>query len=310
MAKHAQNTKKNKTVIYILSSVLLVAIIAAVVIFITMKNKSETSAPKATEFVEHQLETFSKNDTVEIDDPELGHITIETLKGATKNTYINENFKEDENGIKKYYVNGEVASSSGVDLSEHQGEIDFEILKNAGIDYVMLRIAARGYGEKGQLFRDEMFDENYDKAKAAGLKVGAYFFSQSVTVDEAKEEAQYAIDILNGRTLEYPIAYDFETIADDDARTDDVSSKDLTDMSEAFCDAITQAGYKSMIYSNTALMYYKYDLETMRDYDFWVADYGEYPSMYYGFTMWQYTAKGRIEGIDCDLDINVNFKNY
>ena len=313
MAKHsnkAEKNSKNKALIYIISGVLAVAIVAAVVIFITSKKTKTAQSDTPTEFVEHKLDTFKSNDTIEIDDPELGHLVLETLKGAPKNTYINENFKTDENNIKEYYVDGQAASSQGVDLSEYQGDVDFKILKDAGIDYVMLRIGGRGYGDTGNLFDDAMFDQNYENATKAGLKVGAYFFSQSISMEEAKEEADYVIERLDGRTLDYPVAYDFEQIEDDDARTDNVTSKELTDMAETFCDEIVKQGYKSMIYSNTYLMYYMYDLETMKNYDFWVADYGDYPSMYYGFSMWQYTKDGHIPGIDETLDLNVNFKNY
>ena len=313
MAKHANKKEKgnkNKVLIYIISGVLAVAIVAAVVIFITSKKSKPAENNGPTEFVEHKLDTFKTNDTIEIDDPELGHLVLETLKGAPKNTYINENFKTDENNIKEYYVDGKLASSQGVDLSEYQGEVDFEKLKEAGIDYVMLRIGGRGYGETGNLFDDTKFDQYYENATKAGLKVGAYFFSQSISTEEAKEEADYVIKKLDGRTLDYPVAYDFEQIEDDDARTDNVTSKELTQMAETFCDEIVKNGYKSIIYSNTYLMYYMYDLETMKNYDFWVADYGDYPSMYYGFSMWQYTKDGHIPGIDETLDLNVNFKNY
>lgn len=304
-----KKTKSKKLLIYIISGVLLIAVAVSVIIFVT-KNSKKAESNTPTEFVEEVLETFEENDVVEIDDPELGHITLQTLKGAPKNTYVNENFKTDENNIKEYYVDGKIASSQGVDLSEYQDEIDFEIAKNAGIDFAMLRIGGRGYGDDGVLFEDKMFDTFYEDAKAAGLKVGAYFFSQATSPEEAIEEADYVIELLDGRELDYPVAFDWEQIEDDTARTDNVDSKGLTYSAEAFCDEIVKQGYKSMIYSNTYLMYYLYDLETMKNYDFWVADYGEYPSMYYGFSMWQYTIEGQIPGIEGTVDLNINFKNY
>lgn len=304
-----EKPKKLKTVLLItIPSVILVIAIVLVLVFV--KPFSKDGPQKPTEFVEEQLETFKKDDYVDIDDPALGAITIKVTKGAKKNTYDSNNIVTGNHNIKSYMVDNKKASATGIDVSDYQGDIDFNAVKNAGIDYVMFRIGGRGYGDKGALFTDDRFDEYYTKAKEANLKVGAYFFSQSITLDEAIEEADFIVKTLNGRKLDYPIAYDWEHIEGDVARTDDVSGEALTNMAYAFCNEISEKGYIPIIYSNTFLMYRMYDLEALKDIDFWVADYGDAPSMYYGFTMWQYSSDSVIPGINDTIDLNLCFKNY
>ncbi len=249
-------------------------------------------------------------EVVTINDSVMGDIELQTVKGAEVNTYTADNLVTDENGIPSYYENGKKISHLGVDLSEFQGDVDFSAMKEAGVEFVMLRIGGRYYGDDGVLYTDKNFDTNYEKAKAAGLKVGAYFLSQAISAEDAKQEANYALDKLNKRTLDYPIALDWENIAEEDARTDKVTGDLLTDIAETFCDTITAAGYKSIVYSNTQQMFIMYDFETMKDYDFWLADYREFPTMYYKFDMWQYTMTGSIAGVEGTVDMNISFTDF
>ena len=274
-----------------------------------MTNKSE-EPKRETVFIEEKTELVKKGEMIEINDPELGVIEIEAIDGVARNNYDNDNFRYDENGFLAYYIGDEKASCIGIDLSEFQGDVDFKQLKKDGVDYVMLRLGGRFYGDEGELYADSEFSTYYEEAKAAGLGVGAYFFSQAASVEDGEEEAKYAMEILDGKKLDYPIAFDWEVIADDEARTDGVSGDLLTDIAEKFCDTLKDGGYQSIIYTSTSLMYYRYDLTRMRDYEFWVADYGEHPSMFYGFTMWQYTTEGTVDGIDGTVDLNICFKNY
>ena len=247
-------------------------------------------------------------DNILINDSVLGTVEITTVEGASVNTYDEENLVEEENGYYTYYVNGKKVSEMGVDLSEYQTDIDFAAVKASGIDYVILRIGGRYYSDEGGLYSDSAFDTYYEQAKAAGLKVGAYFFSQAASTDDAVEEARYTLELLNGKKLDYPVAFDWETIEDDDARTDGMTGEELTAIAEAFCDTIEKAGYKSIVYASTSLMLQSYDFETMKDYDFWLADYREFPNsekMYYSFKMWQYTTEGYVDGISSPVDLNL-----
>lgn len=255
-------------------------------------------------------ELVSSGEKVTINDSVMGDIELQTVKGAAVNTYTADNLQYDENGYPSYYQDGKKISHLGADLSEYQGDVDFAAMKNAGVEFVMLRIGGRYYGEDGLLYSDKAFDTYYQQAKAAGLKVGAYFFSQAASADDAAEEAKYAIEKLGGKQLDYPIALDWENIADDNARTDNVNGDQLTVIAETFCDTVTASGYKSLVYSNTQQMFVMYDFETMKDYDFWLADYREFPTMYYKFDMWQYTMEGKIDGVEGTVDLNISFTDF
>ena len=252
----------------------------------------------------------AQGEIVTINDSEMGTVTLRPVEGAEISTYSAENLKKDANGYYEYYENGENISHLGVDLSEYQGEVDFEKVKAAGVEFVMLRIGGRFYGTEGKLYEDGAFDTYYEQAKAAGLKVGAYYFSQAASVADAQEEAAQTIKKLNGRTLDYPVAFDWENIGDDEARTDGVTGAELTSIAEAFCDAINEAGYKSIVYANAGQMFVMYDFETMKNYDFWLADYREFPTMYYNYDMWQYATDGAVDGIEGEVDLNISFTDF
>ena len=252
----------------------------------------------------------AQGELVTINDSEMGTVTLRPVEGAEISTYSAENLKEDANVYYEYYENGKKISHLGVDLSEYQGEVDFEKVKASGVEFVMLRIGGRFYGAEGKLYEDGAFDTYYEQAKAAGLKVGAYYFSQAASVADAQEEAAQTIKKLNGRTLDYPVAFDWENIGDDEARTDGVTGAELTSIAEAFCDAINEAGYKSIVYANAGQMFVMYDFETMKNYDFWLADYREFPTMYYNYDMWQYATDGAVDGIEGEVDLNISFTDF
>lgn len=294
-------------IILIFSGIAAAIIIIAVIFIVKPENAKNT---KETLFVEQEKTLIKDGEIIQINDPELGLIEIEAVKGAPKNTYDQNNFKEDLNGYKSYYIDEKEASCTGIDLSEYQGDIDFNAVKNSGVTYVMLRLGGRYYSDEGDMYKDDMFDTYYENAKKAGLKVGAYFFSQAASVEDGIAEAQFAISILDGKKLDFPIAFDWETIAEDNARTDSVTGEELTNIAIAFCQTLDEKGFDSIIYSNTSLMYYMYDLSKLKEYDFWVADYADLPTMYYNFTMWQYTTDGTVPGVEGTVDLNICFKNY
>ena len=116
----------------------------------------------------------------------------------------------------------------GIDISSYSGTIDWDKVKKSGVDFVMVRIGGRGYGSDGKMYSDDSALSYIKGAKAAGLKVGVYFFSQAVNNDEAIEEADYIKTLLGDETIDFPVAYDWEIIKDDDARTDSVSAAQAT----------------------------------------------------------------------------------
>ncbi len=195
----------------------------------------------------------------------------------------------------------------GVDVSHHDGEIDFKAVKEAGIDFVILRIGYRGYGSEGTLNEDRMFRTYIDGAHEAGLDVGCYIFSQAINTDEAREEAQLCLDILKDYKIELPVVYDPESILNANARTDYVSGEQFTENTITFCEMIKEAGYQPMIYSNMMWEAFEFDLKKLSDYPIWYADYEPLPQTPYNFEYWQYSNTGRVPGISemVDLDIQL-----
>lgn len=245
---------------------------------------------------------------IHIDDGTLGDIWITELDGVAVNKLDNSGFTSDDT-FKYYSENGKPASKEGIDISSYSGEIDWAKVKKSGVDFVMVRLGGRGYGDSGDLYTDDKAVEYLKGAKNEGLKVGAYFFSQAVSIDEAVEEANYCRDILGDIKLDYPLAYDWEIIKDDSARTDSVTATEATECARAFCEAAKSFGYIPMIYSPSRELYFKYDLSRLADYEIWYCEYSDVPVFYYEFSMWQYSSSGRVDGIDGAVDLNIAFSN-
>lgn len=193
----------------------------------------------------------------------------------------------------------------GIDVSSHQEEIDWQAAAAAGIRFVMLRVGYRGY-EQGTIFADPLAQENYLGAKAAGLQVGAYFFSQALSTREALEEADFLLDAIRDWELDMPVVYDWEYI-DQDARTAGMDARAVTDCTLAFCQAVEQAGYQPMVYFNRHQARELLHLEELTQYPFWLAMYSDRMTYPYKIHMWQYTCEGSVPGIQGNVDINLFF---
>lgn len=204
-------------------------------------------------------------------------------------------------GDERYRVRG------GVDVSEYQGIVDWEQVKAAGYEFAMLRIGYRGYGAAGNLCVDEMFHENIDGAKAAGLDVGVYIFSQAVNEKETLEEIALVLENLDGYELDLPVVFDPERIHYDEARTDEVSGEQFTKNAVLFCEKMKEAGYQPMIYSNLIWEAFEFDMKELEAYSIWYADYEPVPQTPYQFTFWQYSEKGQVDGIEGNVDLDVQF---
>jgi GH25 family lysozyme M1 (1,4-beta-N-acetylmuramidase) len=194
---------------------------------------------------------------------------------------------------------------TGIDISSWQKEVDWQQVKEAGVEFVMIRFARRGTTEGG-LYLDEYAMSHYAGAKAAGLKIGGYIFSQAVSVAEAEEEARYLLDAVAGLELEMPLVFDWE-LAQGEARTDDVDTRTVTDCAIAFCEQIKVAGYTPMIYFNESISRHRMYLEELTDYKFWLAKYSETMNYPYKVDMWQYSDSGTVPGIPKGVDMNLYF---
>ena len=203
------------------------------------------------------------------------------------------------------YDDPDFNTCSGIDVSSHQGGIDWRQVKEAGVEFAFVRIGYRGYGPEGTLVEDEYALNNIDAAHEAGLLVGGYFFSQAVNEEEAKEEASFAMSILAGRDLELPLAFDAEHIRNDSARTDTVTGEQFTKNAEAFCEAVRSGGYEPMIYSNLLWEAFVYNMASLSKYPFWYADYEAIPQTPYAFLFWQYSESGSVPGVDGNVDMDI-----
>ena len=192
----------------------------------------------------------------------------------------------------------------GVDVSYHEGNIDWNLLREEGFTFAIIRLGARGYGESGKVFLDQQFHHNMEEAKAAGFDVGVYFFSQAINEQEAEEEAEFVLENLKGYELDLPVVYDPENILDAEARTDDVTGEQFTENTIRFCQTVEAAGFDTMIYSNMLWEAYQFDLTQLSDYPVWYADYEPVPQTPYDFTFWQYTEKGVSDAVTEGLDDN------
>lgn len=201
----------------------------------------------------------------------------------------------------------------GIDVSTYQGNIDFNKVKEAGYEFVIVRIGFRGYGSEGKMKADDKAIANIKNAQAAGLDVGVYFFSQAVSEEEAVEEAEFCFDILaeagitEGSQLDMPVVFDPESILHDDSRTDNVSGEQFTKNCIAFCNEVEGRGFDSMIYANTTWEAYMLDLGQLKDYPIWYADYANEAQSPYDYSMWQYSEKGEVPGIAGPVDLNIQY---
>lgn len=235
----------------------------------------------------------------------FGDIVLTPIAGMPVNAYDKNAFGLNEKGRVTYEQAGQQAKT-GIDVSTHQKEIDWQAVAADGIDFVMIRLGHRGYTEGG-LFSDQTFEQNLQGALAAGLEAGVYFFSQAVTPEEAEEEADYILEILDGRELTYPIAFDWEFIAGEEARTNDMDGAMITACAAAFCRRIENAGYRPAVYFNRTQGYLHYDLLALKDYTLWLAEYSTAPDFYYHFDLWQYSSAGQVDGIQGNVDMNLSF---
>lgn len=213
-------------------------------------------------------------------------------------------------GSRMYYNDPNYATALGVDVSRHNGDIDWRQVADYGIEFALIRIGGR-FAESGDLYDDANFEANLAGAKAAGVKTGVYFYSQAVSVEEAVEEARYTIERLGGQSLEYPVIFDWE-IYSSTARSYGVSKETVTACAIAFCDTVAMAGYTPMIYMGLEVGYNRLDLSQLTGYDFWFAQYNErnQPDMYYDYRIWQYTDSGNVPGIGGRVDMNLALIPY
>lgn len=210
----------------------------------------------------------------------------------------------DKTEIKKQYT-GDAAACFGIDVSKWQGDIDWDKVKKAGVEFVMIRCGYRG-SVTGALVEDPNFLVNIRGAKKAGLKVGVYFFTQAVSEVEAVEEASMVLALCDGYELDYPVVIDSEG-AGGSGRADNLDEEVRTKVCRAFCETVENAGYEAGVYASRSWYNANLDADKLSDYCIWLAEYRSTP-LYSGYyDMWQYTSKGKIDGITGNVDLNISY---
>ena len=195
--------------------------------------------------------------------------------------------------------------SLGIDVSQYQQEVDWQQVKDAGFEFVFIRVGGR-YGSTGELYQDDLCQQHYAGAKAAGLKIGAYFFSQAINTQEAKEEAVYALAQVADWELDLPLAYDWEHI-NESTRTADMDAETLTACVLEFCKTVEATGLNAMLYTNAYYSDVGLDLEKLQSIPIWLAMYSDEMTYPYQIAAWQYTNQGSVPGITGNVDIDLYF---
>lgn len=223
------------------------------------------------------------------------------------NQLSQDNLRRLDSGEYQYVVDEQVISHKGIDVSSHQGKIDWELVAKDGVEFAMIRVGFRGYGKEGKLVPDEYFEKNIAGAKKNGIKVGVYFFSQAINDEELLEEAQLVLDSIAPYQLDCPVVYDVERISGSNARMNAISVEERTRLSLLFCETIEKAGYTPMLYHNTEMGALLLDIAAFEKYDKWYASYNSKMFYPYEYKIWQYSEKGKVNGIKGDVDMNISF---
>lgn len=195
----------------------------------------------------------------------------------------------------------------GIDVSKWNGNIDWNAVKEAGIEYAIIRCGYRG-SSTGALVEDPYFKQNMKNAKAAGIKVGIYFFTQATNEVEAVEEASMALALLDGANLDYPIFIDTEG-AGGNGRADGLDVETRTVVCDAFCRTVKNEGYTAGIYASRNWYYKKLTMDTLNNYYIWLAEYRETPLYEGHYEMWQYTSSGHVNGITTRVDLDISYRS-
>lgn len=275
-----------------------------------------------TEKAEREREEQKLKEEESLNDPSTdGKHTLVTNRDGTDewvliSPYLNKNTfdftkMEEKAGLKRYMENGKKISYVGVDVSKQNGNVSFAGLKAAGIDYVMIRLGGRGYST-GQISLDEKFKENIEAAIEEGLDIGIYFYSQAINQEEAIQEVNFVIQNLEpykGK-VKYPVAFDMEFVANDEARIDGLSREDRTNIATSFLEGVKAAGYIPMIYGDKEWLIKEIDLAKLQNYDVWLTQETDIPDYPYQYAMWQYSTKGVVNGINGSANLNICFIGY
>ena len=211
----------------------------------------------------------------------------------------------------RYYADGKKASRQGVKIDDSCGTVNFVQVEEDGIDYCIIRIGKRGYAT-GAISLDENYLTYMKEAKEAGLGIGVSFYSQAVNEAEAIEEANLVVQALQQAEIkpEYPVIFDMELVNNDSSRTEKLTKNQLTAITKAFCNTISQNGYTPAVYGNKYWLLRKLDLTQLSGYNIWLSKEGDVPDYPYEFAMWEYKQDAKIDGIAGNVSLSISFIDY
>lgn len=187
----------------------------------------------------------------------------------------------------------------GIDISHHQGDIDFDKLKG-NIDFAMVRTSY------GAFYEDRKYKQNISGLEKIGVPYGLYHFSYATSVVAAKKEAEGFLDLIKNYKPLYPVVIDIEY----SDRTANVRGDTLEQIADTFCKMVQDKGYYVMIYANLDYFKNKLNGEVLNKYDKWLAEWRSKPTYNKPFGIWQYSSKGNIPGINGNVDLNIAYKDY
>lgn len=295
--------------IKILLLIFIIIIILLLIFFLTKINgKQYLNNIQEIENIS-QINDINKEEiesnTIQIYDIEEGYITVPAITNATKHPYIWSNLKNENNFLK--YSDSIYETKLGIDVSSFQGDINWNKVKEEGINFAIIRLGYRGYGT-GKIVFDDNFIKNVKAANEVGIETGIYFFSQAINQQEALEEAEFVLHAIKDYAITYPVCYDLEKIKyNETARANNITKEDRTNIAITFCDKIKENGYTPYIYANAKWLTTQLELDKLQEYDIWYADYQYKPIYPYNFSMWQYTESAKIDGITGNVDCNLLF---
>lgn len=254
---------------------------------------------------ETRIRVKDKVEYVAINDISLLILTEEDIDAGKEDTAVADALEDaDQTEIQEMQkpLNG---TKLGIDISKWNGVIDWDKVKNAGVEFAIIRAGYRG-SVTGALVEDPNFEANIKGATASGMPVGVYFFTQAVNEVEAVEEASAVLKLVQEYELDYPIFIDSEG-AGGSGRADGLDADTRTLVCEAFCRTIENAGYRAGVYASRWWYNNNLNVNKLDDYFIWLAEYRSTP-LYEGYyNMWQYTSKGQIDGIEGNVDLNIYY---
>lgn len=263
---------------------------------ITAKAEGDAGAVDDTESYDEDISDEAEDLLAQIESENNASEEKKKIEGAVSGTLTAPAIATDPQYVSAH------SGIKGIDVSKHNGNIDWGAVKASGIDFAIIRCGYRG-SSSGALVVDPLYLQNIIAAQGAGVSVGVYFFSQAVNEAEAIEEASMVLELIKNYTLQMPVYIDVEKSK---GRGDAISVEERNAVINAFLVTIKNAGYTAGIYSNKLWFENRISTGLFLDYKIWLAQYVDIPTYYATrYDMWQYTSKGSVPGIAGNVDMNV-----